>query len=310
MGGKQAKVLHYQAQKCNTLQQLEKVQFTDKLEKYIQAQQDKPNHANLQMFKAKAAVRGNDTGNAVEGTHAADKPARSLPMAEAMQELHYLHQKRYNKNRAEAFACEHLAPPRVQEKMETIIEKAQHLRDVRFMNDTDDVSRAKAARVSKLNGTGNVTSCIHRGDFNEDVKCSCGYPAARGLPCIHNVKHALTMNIDPYALLHYKDTTAAWQEQYMMSMPVDFPLVTPADYDHALIDPELHYPPIPPPKVGRPKKTGRIKSVKESTRKRGLPVCTSCGELGHNKRNIQCVNHPKNPNKKGRGKGGKGQGRS
>ena len=41
MGGKQAKVLHYQAQKCNTVQQLEKVQFTDKLKKYIQAQQAK-----------------------------------------------------------------------------------------------------------------------------------------------------------------------------------------------------------------------------------------------------------------------------
>lgn len=91
------------------------------------------------------------------------------------------------------------------------------------------------------------------------------------------MKHALTMNIDPYTRVHYKDTTAAWQEQYMKSMPVDFPLVTPDDYDHALIDPDLHYPPIPTPKVGRPKKTGWIKSVKESTCKRALKegVCVN-----------------------------------
>ena len=38
----------------------------------------KTKSANLQMFMAKASVRGNDTSNVVEGTHAADQPARSL----------------------------------------------------------------------------------------------------------------------------------------------------------------------------------------------------------------------------------------
>ena len=48
---------------------------------------------------------------------------------------------------------------------------------------------------------------------------------------------------------------------------------------------------------------------------RALPVCQRYGVIGHNKRNIQCVNHPNNPKNvrgwgRGRGKGGKGVGRN
>ena len=63
------------------------------------------------------------------------------------------------------------------------------------------------------------------------MTCTCGYPAARGFPCMHAVYHAMQLGEDPYDLLHYKDTTAAWREQYRVDDPIDFPVITSDDYD-------------------------------------------------------------------------------
>ena len=101
-------------------------------------------------------------------------------------------------------------------------------------------------------------------------------------------------------LLHYKDTTAAWREQYRVDDPIEFPVITSDDYDFSNNDgdvPILQYPPVPLPKVGRPKKKGRIKSAVELSkqRQRAVPLCSACGNAGHISTNRQCVMHPKNP---------------
>jgi len=101
-------------------------------------------------------------------------------------------------------------------------------------------------------------------------------------------------------LLHYKDTTAAWREQYRVDDPIEFPVITSDDYDFSNNDgdvPILQYPPVPLPKVGRPKKKGRIKSAVELSkqRQRSVPICSACGDAGHISTNRQCKMHPKNP---------------
>ena len=112
-------------------------------------------------------------------------------------------------------------------------------------------------------------------------------------------------------LLHYKDTTAAWREQYRVDDPIDFPVITSDDYDFSNADgevPILKYPPVPPPKVGRPKKKGRIKSAVELSkqRQRSVPVCRACGDAGHISTNRQCRMHPKNPARRTNGSAGAG----
>ena len=128
---------------------------------------------------------------------------------------------------------------------------------------------------------------------------------------MHTVYHAIQLGEDPYDLLHYKDTTAAWREQYRVDDPIDFPVITSDEYDFSNADgevPILKYPPVPPPKVGRPKKKGRIKSAVELSkqRQRSVPVCKACGDAGHISTNRQCRMHPKNPARRANGSAGAG----
>ena len=111
-----------------------------------------------------------------------------------------------------------------------------------------------------------------------------------GFPCIHNVKHAQLIGMDPDDLLHYKDTTAAWREQYDADFV--FPTLSSEDIDDDKINTDYVYPPIPPPKVGRPKKAVRMKGSKEKARKRkySLPICGACGNAGHIASNKECPN--------------------
>ena len=87
-------------------------------------------------------------------------------------------------------------------------------------------------------------------------------------------------------LFHFKDTTACWQEQY----PQD--AVWPAiDMEsvrgNGHVDPLVRYPPLPAPKVGRPKGTKRVRGHDEDQRaskKRkatSTRKCGKCGEVGH-----------------------------
>ena len=114
-----------------------------------------------------------------------------------------------------------------------------------------------------------------------------------GFPCIHNIKHAQSIGMDPYDLLHYKDTTAAWREQYAADFL--FPTLSPEDIKEVNIDKTYEYPPIPPPRVGRPKKAVRIKGSKEMARirKHALPICSACGNAGHISSNKKCPNRQK-----------------
>ena len=298
-GGKAANTMYHQALKCNKERSLVKMeeQFPDALKAYVKQQKRKVKTAKLEVFPARARVRGNTTTNATEGTHAADSSARALPMDQATEEYGKLHGIRYNKNRALAASCTEKAPPKVVEIMDKMIEKATKLTGV--IHYLDEANPRDAARVPTLNGK-SVISRLGGDRRSDDVTCTCGYPAARGFPCMHAVYHAMQLGEDPYDLLHYKDTTAAWREQYRVDDPIDFPVITSDDYDFSNNDgdvPILQYPPVPPPKVGRPKKKGRIKSAMElyNERKRAVPLCSACGKAGHISTNRQCEMHPKNP---------------
>ena len=72
-----------------------------------------------------------------------------------------------------------------------------------------------------------------------------------------------------------------------------FGVVTPDQYRKSDFDNNLQYPPVPPPKVGRPKKAGRIKGGKEKARerKRALPLCSACGKAGHISTNKKCEHY-------------------
>ena len=285
-GGSKAGVLYYKGLKCNTVQQLTKVvteEFTDKLRSYVEQQKAKA--PNLHVFPAEVELRGNTTGNVVEGTHAADASARKLAMDRAMEEYSTLHGSRYYMNRAEAHSCDHKAPPKVQAKMEDVILRAAALKgDVTIQ---DQANPARGARVPTLKNTF-VTSDLSGDRMLKDVECTCGSPSTNGFPCIHNVKHAQLIGIDPYDLLHYKDTTAAWRDQYDEEFV--FPTLSSEEIVPNDSDKDFMYPPVPPPKVGRPKKGGRIKGSKEKAlkRKHSLPICSKCGNAGHISSNKQC----------------------
>ena len=158
------------------------------------------------------------------------------------------------------------------------------------------MSRA-GARVPTLKNTF-VTSKLNEENYTVDgenkpgdCSCTCGAPKTNGFPCIHNVKHALSIGVDPCDLVHYLSTTEAWKKQY--DLEDEFPVVTPDQYRKSDFDDNLQYPPVPPPKVGRPKKAGRIKGGKEKARerKRALPLCSACGKAGHISTNKKCEHY-------------------
>ena len=132
------------------------------------------------------------------------------------------------------------------------------------------------------------------------VSCTCGVPEVKGQPCIHSAKHALAMGKDVSSLFHYKDTSAAWKEQYDQN--VESPGISFAEAQaNGYADEKARYPPVAPPKVGRPKKNKRIQGhhEKKATSKR---KCGGCGGQGHTKRSREC------PNFGGGGGGGGGDG--
>ena len=49
------------------------------------------------------------------------------------------------------------------------------------------------------------------------VSCTCGVPEVKGQPCLHTAKHALALGKDVSSVFHYKDTSAAWKEQYNLA---------------------------------------------------------------------------------------------
>ena len=84
-GGKTANTMYHQALKCNKESSLVKMeeQFPEALKPCVKQQKRKVKTAKLEVFSARARVRGNTTTNATEGTHAADSSARALPMDQA-----------------------------------------------------------------------------------------------------------------------------------------------------------------------------------------------------------------------------------
>ena len=185
----------------------------------------------------------------------------------------------------QAHSCQHKAPPKVQEKMEELIQRASGIKgDVTIQ---DDANPSLGARVPTLKNTF-VTSDLSGDRAEIDVECTCGWPSANGFPCIPNITHAQFIGMDPYDLLHYNHTTAAWRQQYDPEFV--FLTLSSEDIREDCMDKNCEYPPIPPPKVGRPKKAVRIKGSKEKAqnRKNSLPICSACGNAGHIASNKKC----------------------
>jgi hypothetical protein len=51
-----------------------------------------------------------------------------------------------------------------------------------------------------------------------DVWYSCRATNTNGFPCLHNVKQAQYLGMDPYTLLHYLDTTEAGNTSTMLTL--------------------------------------------------------------------------------------------
>jgi hypothetical protein len=99
---------------------------------------------------------------------------------------------------------------------------------------------------------------------------------------------ALTGGIDPESLVHHKDSLQGWKEQYQGP---DIPSISFHNIKSSQhVNLNMRYPPVPPPKVGRPKSTKRIKGADEVqlSRKRAKVQCSACGKFGHNKRAWDC----------------------
>ena len=198
------------------------------------------------------------TTNPAEGANAANMPARKLPMHRAVLEFNDMMRERYMSNRAEAHEEEGRLPPKVQEKLDEVVESASQLEgDVHFPDDNNRLQEAKVPGHSTSVYTSNIDK---QGDG--DVLCSCGLPPVRGHPCAHNIKHAQKMQQALHSLFHYKDTTSCWKDQYPEGQ--EWPSITMEEcMANDFVDPKVRYPPLPPPKVGRPKNTKRKRSWDE-----------------------------------------------
>ena len=165
------------------------------------------------------------------------------------------HRERYFKNRKDAEEWEMVVTPAYEDTLEKLISGAAKLQPPHFR---DDANQEAEAQILTLQGTRHVTSKIDGDRKLSDVSCSCGVPMVKGSPCLHTAKHALAVGRDVSSLFHYKDTSAAWKEQY--SLDVEFPEISYAEAQkNGYADAKARYPPVAPPKVGRPKKNKRIK---------------------------------------------------
>jgi len=246
---------YHQAVNATTSHKLKTAQdsFQQRTAEYIEKRKAAAKNMKVEVFPVKAAVRGNSTTNWTEGSHAANAPARKVPMHRAVFEFTNMHRERFFANRALAQSCEEILPPKVTLILEQVTETARKLQGE--VNMPDPANQAREGKILSLSGTCHLSSNISGDRKVCDVSCSCGVPAVKGHPCGHNVKHALELGIAGSSLFHYKDTTSCWQEQY--AEDAEWP---PIFFDqNARADPQVRYPPLPVAKVGRPKGTKRIR---------------------------------------------------
>ena len=259
---------YHQAVRATTRLKLTTVEdtFKEGTTTYIEKRKGAAKHMKVELFPVNAAVRDNTTTNWSEGSHAANAPARSVPMHCGVYEFNNAHRERFFSNRAKAQSCEGVLPPKVTDILEQVTETARKLQGEVAMPDPENKDRE--GKILSASGTRVLISDISGDRQVSDVSCSCGVPAVKGHPCGHNVKHAMELGLAGSSLFHYKDTTSCWQEQYPED--AEWPEISlHTARENGLSDPKVRYPPLPAPKVGRPKGTKRKRRYDEKEQPAG-----------------------------------------
>lgn len=98
---------------------------------------------------------------------------------------------------------------------------------------------------------------------HSSVSCSCGVPAASGLPCIHVIKAASTIKVDASVFAHEYFHLETWERhslnpnEYTTRLTLLHASILQKDVDEE----QLHVPPLRAPRSGRPTERSRAKSV-------------------------------------------------
>jgi len=258
--------------------------MADKTRAYLDKRISATTSMKVEVFPVNSNVRGNTTTNVSEGMNAANAAARNVPMHVVVGEFNDLQRARFFANTHAAHDCQTWLPPKVAKIHDELVESAQGLNGEVSIPDAANPERE--ARVLGYSGKRYYTSNLEGDRADADVKCSCGVPRVQGHPCAHNMKHALQIGHPTEKLFHFKDTTACWQEQYPQDAQwpgIDMESVR----GNGHVDPLVRYPPLPAPKVGRPKGTKRERRHDEDQRaskKRkttSTRTCGKCGVAGH-----------------------------
>jgi len=101
--------------------------------------------------------------------------------------------------------------------------------------------------------------------------------------------------LTPYTHIHWKETTVAWKRAYE---GLDWTVLSMVNIDTSdRINPMVQYPPVVPPKCGRPVRVRRIMGAEEAGRKqmrvRAVPHCGACQTWGHTSRSKSCALYQK-----------------
>lgn len=98
---------------------------------------------------------------------------------------------------------------------------------------------------------------------HSSASCSCGVPAASGLPCIHVIKAASAIRVDASVFAHEYFHLETWERhslnpnEYTTRLTLWYASILPKDVDEE----QLHVPPLRAPRSGRPTERSRAKSV-------------------------------------------------
>jgi len=128
------------------------------------------------------------------------------------------------------------------------------------------------------------------------LSCDCGRPEVSGLPCAHLLAHAEAAGVPIHEVVHKKDRTAGWQQQYPdnVAFIVSSQALVKAKCASRILQGggfALKLPPVVRRGKGRPSKQKRKPSCLEGQPKKRRMTCSVCKREGHRKsKNGSCKN--------------------
>ena len=128
------------------------------------------------------------------------------------------------------------------------------------------------------------------------LTCDCGRPGVSGLPCAHLLAHAEAAGVPIHEVVHKKDRTAGWKNQYPDHLAFIVPSQALVKQKSAVRDLAgdgfvLKLPPVVRRGKGRPSKQKRKPSCLEGQPKKQVMTCSVCKREGHRKsKNGSCKN--------------------